>query len=99
MSNTALTKISEEQFTLSGELTMNTVMQVLAEFGSQIKPQTRVSINFSSVTNSDSAAVALIVAWLVKARQLNINLHLHQLPQQILDIAKASDLLDTLPID
>ncbi len=98
MFESQLTKVSDEEFSVSGELMMNTVMPVLNELNGHLKSQSNISIDFSAVTNSDSAAVALIIAWLAKAKQLNMTVHLQQLPQQILDIAKASDLLGILPI-
>jgi len=99
MSNALLTKISDEQFTVSGELMMDTVMSVLNQINGYLNSQSRISIDFSKVENSDSAALALIIAWLAKAKLSNIDVRLQNLPQQIIDIAKASDLLEVLPID
>ena len=99
MSNVLLTKISDDQFTVSGELMMDTVMSVLNQINGYLNGQSKISIDFSKVENSDSAALALIIAWLAKAKLSNIEVRLHKLPQQILDIAKASDLLEILPID
>lgn len=94
-----LVKVSDEAFAVSGDLMMHTVMPLLNELNACLKSQSKISIDFSKVGNSDSAALALIVAWLAKAKQLNIKVQLKQLPKQILDIAKASDLLEILPID
>lgn len=94
-----LKKVSDEVFSIKGVLMMHTVMSILNELSNCLNTQTQISIDFSDVENSDSAAVALIVAWLAKAKQQNITVHLLHLPQQILDIAKASDLLEILPID
>lgn len=99
MSEVLLNKLSDDKFSIKGVLMMNTVMSVLNELTSKLNSQSEISIDFSEVENSDSAAVALIIAWLAKAKQRNIKIHLLHLPQQILDIAKASDLLEILPID
>lgn len=99
MSEVLLNKLSDDKFSIKGVLMMNTVMSVLNELTSKLNSQSEISIDFSKVENSDSAAVALIIAWLAKAKQRNIKIHLLHLPQQILDIAKASDLLEILPID
>lgn len=99
MAEVLLNKLSDDKFSIKGVLMMHTVMLILNELTSCLKTQSEISIDFSEVENSDSAAVALIIAWLAKAKQRNIKLHLLQLPQQILDIAKASDLLEILPID
>jgi len=94
-----LKKVSDEAFSIKGVLMMHTVMSILNELSNCLDTQTDISIDFSEVENSDSAAVALIIAWLAKAKQQNIKVHLLHLPQQILDIAKASDLLEILPIN
>lgn len=99
MSDVVLNKISDTEFSINGVLMMHTVMSILNELSNNLKSQSEIRIDFSAVENSDSAAVALIVSWLSKAKQLNIKIHLLNLPQQILDIAKASDLLEILPID
>jgi len=99
VSSALLKKISDDQFAVSGELMMDTVMSVLNQMNGYLNSQVKISIDFSKVENSDSAALALIIAWLAKAKLSNIDVRLLKLPQQILDIAKASDLLEVLPID
>ena len=94
-----LNKVSEQRFNIKGVLMMHTVMSVLNELANLLDTQSEVTIDFSEVDNSDSAAIALIVDWLAKAKQKNIKVHLVNLPQQLLDIARACDLLDVLPID
>ena len=99
MSSVTLTRETNDSFSVSGVLQMDTVMSVLSDLNKQLSAESNIRIDFSGVTNSDSAAVALIIAWLAKAKKLNIRIQLVHLPQQILDIAKASDLLEILPID
>lgn len=99
MTAVVLSKVSDKSFGIKGVLMMHTVMTILNELSNCFDSQEEISIDFSEVENSDSAAVALIIAWLAKAKQRNIKIHLLHLPQQILDIAKASDLLEILPID
>ena len=99
MSQTLLTKVSTGHYAVGGDLLMNTVMSVLNEMADSLKSESTIHIDFSKVTNSDSAAVALIIAWVSKAKQENVNIQFNHLPQQIIDIAKASDLLEILPIE
>lgn len=99
MPEASIVKIADNQYSVKGVLMMHTVMSVLAEINGYLNSATEVSLDFKQVENSDSAALALIVAWLSKAKQTGTRLHLCNLPQQITDIAKASDLLDILPID
>ncbi len=95
----SIKKVSDTHFSVEGVLRMHTVMSILNEVASNFNSQKEITIDFAAVKNSDSAAVALIVSWLAKAKARNIKLHLLNLPQQILDIATASDLLEILPID
>ena len=99
MSNAIFSRVTDDSFSVSGELQMGTVMAVLSDFTRNIPSDSSIRIDFSGVTNSDSAAVALIIGWLAKAKKVNTHIQLVGLPQQILDIAKACDLLEILPID
>ena len=99
MAQVSLSKVSDDNYSIEGCLMMNTVMSIISEFNDCLKKShSEVSIDFAGVENSDSAAVALIIAWLAEAKQNNTELHLVNLPQQIIDIAKASDLMDILHI-
>ncbi len=99
MADVSIKKVSDTHFAVQGVLMMHTVMSIINEVANNFNSQNEITIDFAEVKNSDSAAVALIVSWLAKAKIKNIKLHLLNLPQQILDIAKASDLLEILPID
>ncbi len=99
MQSVSIKKVSDTHFSVGGVLMMHTVMSVLNDVANNFNSQKEISIDFAEVKNSDSAAVALIVSWLSQAKTRNIKLHLLNLPQQILDIATASDLLEILPID
>ncbi len=98
MADVSIKKLSDGHYLVEGVLMMHTVMSVLNEAAFIFNSQQEINIDFAHVENSDSAAVALIISWLAKAKQKNIKLHFLHPPQQILDIAKASDLLDILPI-
>ncbi len=99
MAEASIVKVADNQYSVKGVLMMHTVMPVLTEINGYLKSASEVSLDFKEVQNSDSAAVALIIAWLAKAKQTGTRLHLTNLPQQITDIARASDLLDILPIE
>ena len=99
MADVSIKKVSDTHFVVQGVLMMHTVMSIIKEVANNFNSQNEITIDFADVKNSDSAAAALIVSWLAKAKIKNIKLRLLNLPQQILDIAKASDLLEILPID
>ena len=54
-----------------------------------------ISLNFDHIETSDSAGLALIIEWLKSAHKRQITLRLKNLPEQILSLAKLSD-VDTL---
>ncbi len=49
-----------------------------------------LNLNFEHVDASDSAGLALIIEWLKSAHNKQISLHLQNLPEQIISLAKLS---------
>lgn len=95
--------IKKEQglYVIEGELNMQTVpnlSQQLVGLFPQIE-ESNITMDFASVTRSDSAGVALLVEIIQLAKLANLNLSFTGLPQQMQDIAALSDLLEILPIN
>ncbi len=57
-----------------------------------------LNLNFEHVDASDSAGLALIIEWLKSAHNKQISLHLQNLPEQIISLAKLSG-VDTMLIN
>ncbi len=57
-----------------------------------------IQLDLKTVTQSDSAGVALLIAWVRYARQQNKEIHLMHLPEQMRAIIKVSGLSKLLPI-
>ena len=88
-----------ERVALSGELNMQTVPEVasrMAELVSQAHK--KLLLDFSAISRSDSAGVALLVDVLQQARKANLEVAFCNLPAQMRAIADISGLLDILPI-
>lgn len=84
--------LSQDRILISGELTFPTVASIL-ELSRQLFPQQGPwNCDFSQVTHSDSAGLALVLEWLKMARQRNIKVQFSQLPQQLLSIAAPAGL-------
>jgi len=83
---------------LDGELTFSTVNAILAESETLFEPIKKLEIDFSDVTRSDSAGVALLVHWIRVSKQKNKTIVFHNLPAQMLAIADSSGFKDILPI-
>ena len=89
-----------QHFLVEGELNMVTVPTLLQAMASQFPASgSEAHIDLAGVTRSDSAGLALLVEWLRLAKTRNIRLQFHNLPPQLRDIARVSDLLPLLPLD
>ena len=55
-------------------------------------------IDLQQVTHTDSAGLALLLEWMTLARDKQLQIHFRNLPEQLWEIAKVSDLEDILPL-
>lgn len=99
MSGAVINKLDEHQFQVEGELNFATAAELLQSMQSQL-PSTgsEVQIDLAGVTRADSAGLALLVEWLRLAQERGITLQYHNLPSQLREIARISDLLPLLPL-
>jgi phospholipid transport system transporter-binding protein len=89
---------SSEMVLVSGELTFSTVNSVLNEIQSLVGSLSKLQIDLSDVTRSDSAGLALLVHWMRAAKEAKKQLVFHHIPAQMLAIASASGLDELLPV-
>jgi len=100
MSQPVLEKINDQQYALSGELTMQNVSQVSEDTKPLMTAMSgEVTINLSKIARADSAGLALLIDWLRIARQREVTLRFEQLPEQLLQIARVCELHSVLPIN
>ena len=100
MNKPCLEKINDQQYALSGELTMHNVSQVSLDTMSLITSMSgEVTINLSKIVRADSAGLALLIDWLRIARRREVTLHFEQLPEQLMQIARLCELHSVLPIN
>ena len=72
---------------LEGAVTLDTVPGLILEAEEHLR-QGADAIDFSAVTEVDSAAVALALEWVRQAERANVALRLVNLPTSIQDLAK-----------
>lgn len=89
---------ASDSIQLSGELTFSTVNSLLAESAALFESISSLNIDLSAVTKSDSAGVALLVAWLRSAKQAGKQLVFSNIPEQMLIIADISGLDELLSV-
>lgn len=100
MSLPVMEKVAENAFSLSGELNMQTVPLIARQSTGYLQGlQGEVSIDLSAVSRADSAGLALLIDWLRIARRQQYSLHFRHLPEQLMQIARVSELHDILPIE
>jgi phospholipid transport system transporter-binding protein len=99
MSRAVINKLDAHHYQVEGELNFATAPELLQSMLSLL-PATgsEVQIDLAGVTRSDSAGLALLVEWLRLAQERDITLQYQNLPSQLREIARISDLLPLLPL-
>ena len=100
MSAPRITQHDANHFVVEGELNITTVPSLLQTMTDRFPANgSEAHVDLGGVTRTDSAGLALMVEWLRLARARNIHLQFHNLPAQLRDIARISDLLPIIPLD
>ena len=86
-------------FSIKGEINFANVVKIEHQGHALIKttPQ-KVIFDLQHVTIDDNAVMALLTSWVRYAKHTNKIIGFANLPKQILDMAKVSDLAEILPI-
>ena len=99
MSRAVINKLDSHHFQVEGELNFATAPELLQTMLGQFPSSgSEVRIDLAGVTRSDSAGLALLVEWLRLAQKQGVTLQFHNLPVQLREIARISDLLPLLPL-
>jgi phospholipid transport system transporter-binding protein len=82
------------------DLTFTSVTAVLAQSQSLLhEGSSGVVIDLADVTRADSAGLALLMQWLRIGKKLGKDIRFRHLPDQLLAIARASDLESLIPLE
>lgn len=87
------------RFELVGDLTYETVVELLAGSADALGGAQNTVLDLSRVTRADSAGLALMVEWLRRARQRNVRIEIINMPEQMRSIARMSKLDGVLLAD
>ena len=85
-------------FVIEGPLAFSTVVSLWERGNNLLKNKPSITIDLKAVTHSDSAGLALLVAWMREARVANVGLRFIDLPTQLCAMAKVCGLEAILPI-
>lgn len=88
--------MSTREMLLSGGLTKETV-PVLFETGLRHLASEDLRVDFSRVEAVDSAAVSMLLGWARAARRARHELHVLNLPADLLSLARLYGVADLLP--
>lgn len=86
-------------FRLSGELTFDTVPELLKEGARLLASAAELRIDLSGVRRADSAGLALLAEWLREAGQRRLTLRYLNVPAQLHNLARVSGLDQVLPFE
>jgi phospholipid transport system transporter-binding protein len=90
---------SPGQFLLKGEINMYTVPELLTASQALFADlRGEVSVDLAAVSRSDSAGLALLLAWMRLAQAHKFAIHFQNLPEQMRQIARVSELEQLLPL-
>ena len=99
MSTTTIKETGNGQFAVEGELSKFTVPSIMGHVLAVIKDASQdLLIDLNDVTRTDSAGLALLLECMTLASKKNLQVHFKNLPAQLWEIAKVSDLEDILPL-
>lgn len=85
-------------FLATGELTFSTAKGLLDEAAILFENNHKLHIDLTDVTRSDSAGLAVLIAWIRLAKAGNKEIMFYNVPDQLLVIAKASGVDTLLPV-
>ena len=84
------------QFSLSGEMTFDTAERILAKSERPFEQHTRIEVDLSGVTQSDSAGLALLLEWVTWANHTVREIRFTEIPARVMAIAKTTEVDELL---
>lgn len=100
MSAINLKETGDGQFAVEGELSKFTVPSIVKVAEGLINGASQnVLVDLQGVTHTDSAGLALLLEWMTLSDKKGLQIHFRNLPSQLWEIAKVTDLEDILPLE
>lgn len=96
MSDFTLDDLGNGKFSLSGAMTFNTAGQILRASEPLFEEHTRIEIDLSGVSATDSAGLALLLEWITWANHTVREIRFLETPPKIDAIAKTTEVDDLL---
>ncbi len=84
------------RFAVRGDLTFESATDILSQGTQLFADYERISVDMSDVGEADSAGLALLLEWVSWARHFDREIAYENIPQQILAIARISEVTDLI---
>jgi phospholipid transport system transporter-binding protein len=91
MGDFKLDDLGDGHFALSGEMSFDTAERILQLSEKPFEEHTRLEVDLSGVTESDSAGLALLLEWVTWANHTVREIRYSGMPARILAIAKTTE--------
>lgn len=91
MSDFELKDLGDGHFSLAGEMTFDTAEEILQASEEPFEAHTRLEIDLTGVSKSDSAGLALLLEWVTWANHTVREIRFSEMPQRVMDIAKTTE--------
>jgi len=96
MDGFTLEDLGDGHFALAGEVTFDTAEQILRASEQPFEEHTRLEIDLSGVTLSDTAGLALLLEWVTWANHTVREIRYSGMPERVMAIAKTTEVDDLL---
>jgi phospholipid transport system transporter-binding protein len=98
MSGVEFETLAPGRFRLKGELTFETVGHAVEAGERLFAEHKHIELDLDGVETTDSAGLALLVEWIGWARREKRGLRYHHVPQQVMALARISEVDKLLPV-
>ncbi|MDH4107299.1 MAG: STAS domain-containing protein [Gammaproteobacteria bacterium] len=96
MSGYQLSNLGDGKFALSGEMTFATAGDILRDSEEPFEHHTRIEMDLSGVTDTDSAGLALLLEWITWANHTVREIRFTGMPDKIEAIARVTEVENLL---
>jgi phospholipid transport system transporter-binding protein len=96
MADFELQDLGDGHFSLGGELSFETAERVLMASEKPFEPHTRIEVDLSGVTKTDSAGLALLLEWVTWANHTVREIRYTDMPEKIVAIARTTEVYPLL---
>ena len=86
-----LEDLGDGQFALAGDVSFETAEDILSASEKPFEQHTRIEVDLSGVTSSDSAGLALLLEWVTWANHTVREIRFKDMPERVLAIAKTTE--------